>query len=191
MVGYTPSHCLFPSRWFGSSLNFSLFFSITDRFYRIELLFGFETYFQISGLYVPSSMVENGTTYQVRHTLINDKRFRCCSSAGAKWKNRRRIITPAFHDRELLNNFVEIYNEQTAILVQRLEKLSDGKEVNLYPYIAACALDIICGLCFCMETFFKRHSNEFRSSNGFDYRCSTAAKFEICRCHSQVKRILD
>lgn len=136
-------------------------------------------------------MVENGAAHQVRHTFIDDKRFCFCFSAGAKWKNRRRIITPAFHDRELLNNFVEIYNEQTAILVQRLEKLPDGKEVNLYPYIAACALDIICGLLFCLEIIFKRHSNDFRSSNGFEYRCSTAAKFQICRCHSQVKIIFD
>jgi cytochrome P450 len=66
-------------------------------------------------------------------------------SAGAKWKNRRRIITPAFHDKELLNNFMDIYNEQSTILIQRLDKIQREKEVNLYPYIAACALDIICG----------------------------------------------
>ncbi|CAF4000329.1 unnamed protein product [Rotaria sp. Silwood2] len=66
------------------------------------------------------------------------------TSAGAKWKNRRRIITPAFHDKELLNNYVDIYNEQSAILVQRLRSIESGKEVNLYPYIASCALDIIC-----------------------------------------------
>ncbi|CAF3375088.1 unnamed protein product [Rotaria sp. Silwood2] len=67
------------------------------------------------------------------------------TSAGAEWKNRRRIITPAFHDKELLNNYVDIYNEQSAILVQRLRSIESGKEVNLYPYIASCALDIICG----------------------------------------------
>ncbi|CAF5178080.1 unnamed protein product, partial [Rotaria magnacalcarata] len=66
------------------------------------------------------------------------------SDTGAKWKNRRRIITPAFHDKELLNNFVDIYNEQSAVLVQRLASLKSEKEVNLYPYIASCALDIIC-----------------------------------------------
>ena len=66
-------------------------------------------------------------------------------STGAKWKNRRRIITPAFHDKELLNNFVDIYNEQTATLIRRLASITDQKEINLYPYIASCALDIICG----------------------------------------------
>ncbi|CAF3403743.1 unnamed protein product [Rotaria sp. Silwood1] len=63
---------------------------------------------------------------------------------GAKWKNRRRILTPAFHDKELLNNFVDIYNKQTSILIQRLASIKSEKEVNLYPYIASCALDIIC-----------------------------------------------
>jgi cytochrome P450 len=66
-------------------------------------------------------------------------------SDGTKWKNRRRIITPAFHDKELLNNSVDIFNEQTAILIQRLTSIPSEKEVNLYPYIASCALDIICG----------------------------------------------
>ncbi|CAF4931442.1 unnamed protein product, partial [Rotaria sp. Silwood1] len=66
------------------------------------------------------------------------------TSNGAKWKNRRRILTPAFHDKELLNNFVDIYNKQTSILIQRLASIKSEKEVNLYPYIASCALDIIC-----------------------------------------------
>jgi cytochrome P450 len=69
-------------------------------------------------------------------------------SAGGKWKNRRRIITPAFHDKELLNNFVDIYNEQSTILIQRLASIKSEKEINLYPYIASCALDIICGSLF-------------------------------------------
>ncbi|CAF0907860.1 unnamed protein product, partial [Adineta ricciae] len=66
------------------------------------------------------------------------------TSGGTKWKNRRRILTPAFHDKELLNNFVEIFNEQTTVLMQRLASVTAEKEINLYPYIASCALDIIC-----------------------------------------------
>ena len=83
-------------------------------------------------------------------------------STGTKWKNRRRIITPAFHDKELLNNFVDIYNEQTTILIQRLSSISSDKETNLYPYIASCALDIICGklIKFEYNLFVFRCSNE-------------------------------
>ena len=90
-------------------------------------------------------MVTNWIINQVRFYFFRSTSFAFVSSAGSKWKNRRRIITPAFHDRELLNNFVDIYNEQATIFLQRLEKIPMGKEVNLYPYIAACALDIICG----------------------------------------------
>lgn len=66
-------------------------------------------------------------------------------SSGTKWKNRRRIITPTFHDRELLNNFMDIFNEQSTVLIESLEKIRSENEINLYSYIAACALDIICG----------------------------------------------
>ncbi|UJR12468.1 hypothetical protein I4U23_016644 [Adineta vaga] len=66
------------------------------------------------------------------------------TSEGTKWKDRRRILTPAFHDKDLLNHSVDIFNEQATILVQRLASLKPNKEVNLYTYIAACALDIIC-----------------------------------------------
>ncbi|CAF1068446.1 unnamed protein product [Adineta steineri] len=66
------------------------------------------------------------------------------TSAGTKWKNRRRILTPAFHDKDLLANSVDIFNEQAAILIQRLTSMKLEKEVNLYSYIASCALDIIC-----------------------------------------------
>ncbi len=40
---------------------------------------------------------------------------------------------------------MDIYNEQTMVLIQRLSSIEAGKETNLYTYIASCALDIICG----------------------------------------------
>jgi cytochrome P450 len=77
-------------------------------------------------------------------------------STGSKWKTRRRIITPAFHDRALLYSFINIFNKQANVFVERLSSLYNGKpkqEVNLYPYIASCTLDIICG------KFFPVHFN--------------------------------
>lgn len=43
---------------------------------------------------------------------------------------------------------MDIFNEQTAVLLQRLDSIKSEKEINLYPYIASCALDIICGQFF-------------------------------------------
>ncbi|CAF1594863.1 unnamed protein product, partial [Didymodactylos carnosus] len=62
---------------------------------------------------------------------------------GAKWRTRRRILTPSFHDTNLLNSFLPIFNEQSKICISRFEKVVN-KPTNLYPYITACTLDIIC-----------------------------------------------
>lgn len=67
-------------------------------------------------------------------------------SYGSKWFQRRKIITPTFHFK-ILERFIDVFNEQDKILVQKLlEKVDSGcEDVNIYEHITACALDIICG----------------------------------------------
>ncbi|UJR23874.1 hypothetical protein I4U23_026846 [Adineta vaga] len=67
------------------------------------------------------------------------------TSNNDKWRTRRRLITPSFHDTELLRSFIHIFNEQAIILTHRLEQLAQqsNKTYDLYPYISACTLDII------------------------------------------------
>ncbi|CAF3249704.1 unnamed protein product [Rotaria sp. Silwood2] len=66
-----------------------------------------------------------------------------------KWRSRRRLITPSFHDTNLLHSFMLIFNEQAIILVRNLDKLAQSEQASkthdLYPYISACTLDIIAG----------------------------------------------
>lgn len=64
-------------------------------------------------------------------------------STGRKWFGRRKIITPAFHFR-ILEQFVDVFDAQSNILVKLLSKYSPEDEVELYPYITLCALDVIC-----------------------------------------------
>jgi len=69
-------------------------------------------------------------------------------SNNEKWRSRRRLITPSFHDTQLLHNFMLIFNEQSCILARRLDEYAKqaNQTHNLYPYISACTIDIIAGL---------------------------------------------
>ncbi|EAT40232.1 AAEL008017-PA [Aedes aegypti] len=66
------------------------------------------------------------------------------TSQGKKWHPRRKILTPAFHFK-ILDDFVDIFQEQSAVLVQRLQReLGNEEGFNCFPYVTLCALDIVC-----------------------------------------------
>ncbi|XP_055542715.1 uncharacterized protein LOC129728307 [Wyeomyia smithii] len=64
-------------------------------------------------------------------------------SSGEKWFQRRKIITPTFHFK-ILENFVEVFNKESNIMVDVLKKQVDGPEFDIYNYITLMALDSIC-----------------------------------------------
>ncbi|KAM8719126.1 hypothetical protein ACLKA7_011782 [Drosophila subpalustris] len=64
-------------------------------------------------------------------------------SVGRKWHARRKIITPTFHFK-ILEQFVDIFDQQSNILVDQLQQHADGKTAfNIFPIICLTALDII------------------------------------------------
>ncbi|UJR29572.1 hypothetical protein I4U23_010789 [Adineta vaga] len=67
------------------------------------------------------------------------------TSKNEKWRSHRRFITPSFHDTELLNSYMRIFNEQSCVLAHRFDGYSRqlNETHDLYPHISACALDII------------------------------------------------
>ncbi|CAG9771776.1 unnamed protein product [Ceutorhynchus assimilis] len=66
------------------------------------------------------------------------------TAPGYKWRQRRKIITPAFHF-SILEQFVEIFEANATIMVSKLEREALDKEsVDIYRYITAYALDTIC-----------------------------------------------
>ncbi|KAK0412006.1 hypothetical protein QR680_005976 [Steinernema hermaphroditum] len=66
------------------------------------------------------------------------------TSDGGKWHSRRKILTPAFHF-SILNSFVPIFSKQAEVFVEQIEKFAgSGEELDLFPFIKRCALDIIC-----------------------------------------------
>ncbi|RZF33244.1 hypothetical protein LSTR_LSTR013005 [Laodelphax striatellus] len=65
------------------------------------------------------------------------------TSTGLKWHKRRKILTPAFHFR-ILDDFIDVFREQSDILVEKLEKEIDKDPFNIFPYITSCTLDVVC-----------------------------------------------
>ncbi|XP_017039561.1 cytochrome P450 4d8 [Drosophila ficusphila] len=63
-------------------------------------------------------------------------------SDGKVWHQRRKIITPTFHF-SILEQFVEVFDQQSNICVQRLAQKANGEEFDVYRNICAAALDII------------------------------------------------
>jgi len=64
-------------------------------------------------------------------------------SSGKKWFRRRKIITPTFHFK-ILEDFVEVFDQQSAIMAEQLYDRADGKTViNMFPVACLAALDII------------------------------------------------
>lgn len=66
------------------------------------------------------------------------------TSTGRKWHTRRKIITPTFHFK-ILEQFVEIFDQQSSIFVEQLRtKAISGEEFDAFPVVTLCALDVIC-----------------------------------------------
>ena len=56
------------------------------------------------------------------------------------------MITPTFH-MTILASFVEVFSQNSEILVRMLQKEVGSQGFDVYPYITLCALDILCGEC--------------------------------------------
>lgn len=62
---------------------------------------------------------------------------------GAKWFQRRKILTPAFHFK-ILEYYVEIFNRQSCLFVETLSKYKKTDKVDMFSLIGMCTLDVIC-----------------------------------------------
>nr|AAI30079.1 LOC100036997 protein [Xenopus laevis] len=64
------------------------------------------------------------------------------TSTGEKWRIRRKMITPTFHFA-ILSEFLEVMNEQSNVLVEKLQKHADGESFDCFIDVTLCVLDII------------------------------------------------
>lgn len=54
------------------------------------------------------------------------------------------MLTPTFHFK-ILEDFVEVFNSVSDVLIENLKKNVGEKSFDIYPYFNLCTLDIICG----------------------------------------------
>nr|CAD7594839.1 unnamed protein product [Timema genevievae] len=65
------------------------------------------------------------------------------TSSGKKWHTRRKILTPTFHFK-ILEDFLDVFQEQSDILVEKLKHKVGKDPFNIFHYVTLCTLDIIC-----------------------------------------------
>lgn len=64
------------------------------------------------------------------------------TSAGPKWKRRRRMLTPAFHFK-ILEDFVAPMNKMARRTAARIDDQFKEPWIDMVPMAAACALDVL------------------------------------------------
>uniref|UniRef100_A0A6Q2WW86 Cytochrome P450 4V2 n=1 Tax=Esox lucius TaxID=8010 RepID=A0A6Q2WW86_ESOLU len=101
------------------------------------VLFHAET---VEGVLHSSKHIDKAFFYKFMHPWLGTGLL---TSTGDKWRGRRKMLTPTFHF-SILAEFLEVMNEQTEVLIQKLEKQAGGDPFNCFNYITLCALDIIC-----------------------------------------------
>ena len=84
--------------------------------------------------------------YKVFHPWL---RTGLLTSTGAKWKARRRLITPSFHFK-MLEHFLPVFNRNAGVLANKLARHADsGQPVDITHYVHLCAMDTIFGMIKC------------------------------------------
>lgn len=79
--------------------------------------------------------------YDLLHNWLNDGLL---TSNGLKWQTRRKILTPAFHFN-ILQDFVQIFNEESQELVNIFKKECKKSYVNVTPHVTQFTLKTIAG----------------------------------------------
>lgn len=74
-----------------------------------------------------------------------------------QWKAHRRKLSPTFR-REALERFVDIFNQNCEVFVDKLSTNVGVDSFDIQPHVSMMALDIICGKLF---SFKNSHYKKF------------------------------
>ncbi|GIY61051.1 cytochrome P450 4V2 [Caerostris extrusa] len=115
------------------------------------VLVAFETYFlnsesealavrPLQVILSSSTQIEKANEYKFLHPWLGTGLF---TSPAAKWRNRRKLLTPTFHFT-ILEDFIPVFQEQSSVLVSKLQDLTNEPWVDIVPLLTSCTLDTIC-----------------------------------------------
>ncbi|XP_043654795.1 probable cytochrome P450 4d21 [Drosophila teissieri] len=86
-----------------------------------------------------STLLEKAKLYRFLREFLGDGLL---LSTGNKWTSRRKVLAPAFHFK-CLENFVEIMDRNSRIMVEKMRSVADGKTcVDLFKLVSLEALDV-------------------------------------------------
>ncbi|VDM49582.1 unnamed protein product [Toxocara canis] len=87
-----------------------------------------------------TTLINKPEEYDIFKRLVGDGML---SSSGETWFKFRRILTPAFHFN-ILNKYVEVFNEQSKVFLEKLERhCGTGETFDILPYLRLYGLDVI------------------------------------------------
>ncbi|RZF45733.1 hypothetical protein LSTR_LSTR011872 [Laodelphax striatellus] len=138
----------------GAALEFgSTSVEILQAFFRlsklgpaVQLWIGPELYVLLSDIKDIEMILQSNTIlkkahiYDLLHPWLGNGLL---SSTGDVWRKQRRILTPAFHFRPILEEFCEVFHHNIETLIQKLSEQVGKNGFNISPFISLCSLDIV------------------------------------------------
>ncbi|XP_023238259.1 cytochrome P450 4c3-like isoform X2 [Centruroides sculpturatus] len=85
------------------------------------------------------NVINKDWTYNIFHPWLETGLL---TSSDGKWRNRRKLLTPAFHFR-ILEDFQDIFYEQSNVLVEKLKETKAGEIIKMSELVTLCTLDIV------------------------------------------------
>ncbi|XP_055325679.1 cytochrome P450 4d2-like [Sitodiplosis mosellana] len=115
-----------------------------------------------------TNYLDKTSDYDIMKTVLGNGLI---TSAGYQWYSHRKIIQPAFNVN-ILKQFIEIFEQQSKILVERLKSHCNGL-IDVSKYVEPFACDMI------IETSMGLKSNT-QVNNGSEYAHSMSILKHVC-----------
>ncbi|EDW43009.1 GM26333 [Drosophila sechellia] len=112
-----------------------------------------------------------GDFYRFMSSAIGDGLF---TSSSPRWHKHRRLINPAF-GRQILSNFLPIFNAEAEVLLQKLELegVQHGKRLEIYQILKKIVLEAACQTTMGKKMNFQHDGSMaiFKAYNGLTEVC--------------------